>query len=64
MRGTGNVLSEQHNISSITVKLGLLAGFFKLSKARFAQEGIFFALNLFAGKILLIKKLEIEKTKN
>ena len=32
-------------------------------KARFVQEGIFFALNLFAGKILLIKKLEIEKTK-
>ena len=34
------------------------------AKARFAQEGIFFALKLFAGWILLIKKLDIEKTKH
>ena len=32
-------------------------------KAEFMQEGIFFVLQLFAWWILLIKKLEIEKTK-
>ena len=36
---------------------------FYLSDAKFAQEGIFFALQLFAWWIFLIKKLEIEKTK-
>ena len=34
------------------------------TKAKFAQEGIFFVLQLFAWWILLVKKLEIEKTKH
>ena len=34
------------------------------TKAKFMQEGIFFfALQLFSWQVLLIKKLEIEKTK-
>jgi hypothetical protein len=32
-------------------------------KAKFAQEGIFFTLQLFAWQVLLIYKLEIKKTK-
>ena len=32
-----------------------------VDKAEFMQEGIFFVLQLFAWRILLIKKLEIEK---
>ena len=34
-----------------------------LAKAKFAQEGIFFALQLFAWQFLLIKKLEIKEIK-
>ena len=33
------------------------------TKAELPQEGIFFALNFFPWEFLLIKKLEIEKTK-
>ena len=33
------------------------------SKTELSQVGIFFALNLFAGEILLVEKLEIAKTK-
>ena len=35
----------------------------KITKTRFAQVGIFSALNWFAWDILLVKKLEIEKAK-
>ena len=34
-----------------------------LSKAELLQEGIFFLIHLFARDILVMKKLEIEKTK-
>ena len=34
-----------------------------ISKAELLQEGIFFLIHLFARDVLVIKKLEIEKTK-
>ena len=34
-----------------------------LYKAKLLREGIIFLIHLFAGAILLMKKLEIEKTK-
>ena len=34
-----------------------------LTKAELLQEGIFFLLQLFARDVLVMKKLEIEKTK-
>ena len=34
-----------------------------LTKAEFAQEGIFFLLHLFARDVLAMKKLKIDKTK-
>ena len=34
-----------------------------LAKAELLQEGIFFLIHLFARDVLVIKKLEIEKTK-
>ena len=33
------------------------------AKAKLQKEGIFFLIHLFAGDILLMKKLEIEETK-
>ena len=33
------------------------------NKAELLQEGIFFLIHLFAGDVLVMKKLEIEKTK-
>ena len=33
------------------------------SKAKLLQEGIFFLVHLFARDVLVMKKLEIEKTK-
>jgi hypothetical protein len=33
-------------------------------KAKLLQVGIFFLIHLFAREILLLKKLEIEETKN
>ena len=35
----------------------------KGSKAELLQEGIFFLIHLFARDVLVMKKLEIEKTK-
>ena len=35
----------------------------ELIKAELLQEGIFFLLQLFARDVLVMKKLEIEKTK-
>ena len=35
----------------------------EVHKAELLQEGIFFLIHLFARDVLLIKKLEIEKTK-
>ena len=35
----------------------------QLSKAELLQEGIFFLIHLFARDVLVMKKLEIEKTK-
>ena len=37
--------------------------FVYLTKAELLQEGIIFLIHLFAGAILLMKKLKIEKTK-
>ena len=34
-----------------------------IAKAELLQEGIFFLIHLFARDVLLMKKLEIEKTK-
>ena len=34
-----------------------------LTKAELLQEGIFFLIHLFARDVLVMKKLEIEKTK-
>ena len=36
---------------------------FRLNKAELLQEGIFFFIHLFASDVLLVKKLEFEKTK-
>ena len=36
---------------------------FRLNKAELLQEGIFFLIHLFASDVLLMKKLEFEKTK-
>ena len=46
-------------------KSGLHAGEFYISgdKAELLQEGILFLLHLFARDVLVMKKLEIEKTK-
>ena len=37
--------------------------FFWIAKAELLHEGIFFLIHLFAKDILVMKKLEIEKTK-
>ena len=37
--------------------------FFFSTKAEYLQEGIFFLIHLFATDVLVMKKLEIEKTK-
>ena len=36
----------------------------KATKAELLQEGIFFLIHLFARYVLVMKKLEIEKTKS
>ena len=42
---------------------GEFAYFSTLNKAELLQEGIFFLIHLFARDVLVMKKLEIEKTK-
>ena len=42
---------------------GKFAYFSKSNKAELLQEGIFFLIHLLARDILVMKKLEIEKTK-
>ena len=37
--------------------------FVAVTKAELLQEGIFFLIHLFARDVLVVKKLEIEKTK-
>ena len=37
--------------------------FYQIHKAELLQEGIFFLIHLFARDVLVMKKLEIEKTK-
>ena len=43
--------------------LEVAKGLLKSTKAEFRREGIFFFLQIFARDVLVMKKLEIEKTK-
>ena len=49
---------EDHQLHNFFVSI-----FFLCNKAELLQEGIIFLIHLFARAILLMKKLEIEKTK-
>ena len=55
------IIEQQIFWSNLIMKLFHL--FVAYFKTEFPQEGIFFVLQLFAWWILLIKKLEIEKTR-
>ena len=55
MSTSGNFQAKPKKIPSQTKKICC-------SKAELLQEGIFFFIHLFAGDVLIMKKLEIKKT--
>ena len=56
-------MSKKWKLSAVFLQNQANLTFSSLTKAELLQEGIFFLLQLFARDVLVMKKLEIEKTK-
>ena len=61
----GNIIFEHNSSSDLSLQSAFKSHLYFniLVKAELLQEGIFFLIHLFARDVLVMKKLEIEKTK-